>query len=89
MRIRCWGTFDKNAIIWEPTNRPFPSSLGPLYQNEVKCSVFHIERKFYSNAQKTHFHKRGCALGLILKVRVLELGSGLFVAEITDPKYRK
>ena len=54
MRMRCWGTFDKNAIIWEPTNRPFPSSLGPLYQNGF-----------------------------------LELGSGLFVAEITDPKYRK
>ena len=54
MPMRCWGTFDKNAIIWEPTNRPFPSSLGPLYQNGF-----------------------------------LELGSGLFVAEITDPKYRK
>ena len=25
---------------------------------------------FYSHANKTHFHKKGCALGLILKVRV-------------------
>ena len=25
---------------------------------------------FYSHASKTHFHKKGCALGLILKVRV-------------------
>ena len=25
---------------------------------------------FHSNANKTHFHKKGCALGLILKVRV-------------------
>ena len=25
---------------------------------------------FYSHANKTHFHKKGCALGLILKVKV-------------------
>ena len=25
---------------------------------------------FHSRAKKTHFHKKGCALGLILKVRV-------------------
>ena len=25
---------------------------------------------FYSHASKTHFHKKGCALGLILNVRV-------------------
>ena len=38
-----------------------------------------METIFHSHANKTHFHKKGCALGLILKVRVLELGSGLFV----------
>ena len=32
---------------------------------------------FHSRANKTHFHKKGFALGLILKVRVLELWSGL------------
>ena len=26
---------------------------------------------FDSHANKTHFHKKGCALGLILKVKVL------------------
>ena len=51
-------------------NRPFPSSLGPLYQNEVKCLAFDTEMIFHSHANKTHFHKKGCALGLILKVRV-------------------
>ena len=25
---------------------------------------------FHSHERKTHFHKKGCALGLILKVRV-------------------
>ena len=58
------------------SNRPFPSSPGPLYQNKVKCSAFDMEMIFHSHANKTHFHKKGCALGLILKVRVLELGSG-------------
>ena len=52
--------------------RPFPSSPGPLYQNEVKRSAFDMEMIFHSYTNKTHFHKKGCALGLILKVRVFE-----------------
>ena len=51
-------------------NRPLPSFPGSLYQNEVKCSAFDMEMIFHSHANKTHFHKKGCALGLILKVRV-------------------
>ena len=51
-------------------NRPYPSSLGPLYQNEVKCSAFDMEMIFHSHVSKTHFHKKSCALGLILKLRV-------------------
>ena len=50
--------------------RPFPSSPEPLYQNEVKRSAFDMEMIFHSHANKTNFHKKGCALGLILKVRV-------------------
>ena len=46
------------------------SSPGPLYQNEIKCSAFDNEMIFHSHENKTHFHKKGCALGLILKVRV-------------------
>ena len=61
------------------TNKPFPSFPGPLYQNEVKCSAFDVETIFHPHANKTHFHKKGCALSLILKVRVLELGSGQFI----------
>ena len=41
-------------------NRPFPSSLKPLYQNEVKCSAFDMEMKFHTHVNKTHFHKKGC-----------------------------
>ena len=51
-------------------NRPFPSSPGPLFQNEGRCSAFDIEISFHSHVNKTHFHKKGCAPSLILKVRV-------------------
>ena len=33
-------------------------------------SAFDIERIFHSYVNKTHLHKKGCALSLILKVRV-------------------
>ena len=51
-------------------NRPFPSSSGPLFQNEGRCSAFDMEIIFYSHANKTHFRKKGCAPSFILKVRV-------------------
>jgi len=50
-------------------NWPFSRSPGPLYQNEVKCSAFDMEMVFHSHANKTHFHNKGCALGLFFKVR--------------------
>ena len=40
------------------TNRPFPSSPGPLYQNEVRCSTFDMEMIINTHANKTHFHKK-------------------------------
>ena len=49
-------------------NKPFTSSPRPLYQNEVKSSAFDMEMIFHSHANKTHLHKKGCALGLVLKV---------------------
>ena len=54
------------------TNRPFPSSLGPLFQNEGRGSAFDMEIIFLSHENKTHFHKNGCAPSLILKVRAFE-----------------
>ena len=70
---------DKDCSRWWPTesNRPFPSSPGPPYQNEVKCSAFDMEMIFYFRENKTHFHKKGSALGLILEVRVFGTRSGL------------
>ena len=53
-----------------PSNRPFLSYPGPLFQNEVRCSAFDVEIIFHSHANRTHFHKKGYAPNLILKVRV-------------------
>ena len=70
---RCFGSWSSTWPPWrhlQTSNRSFPSSPGPLYQNEVKCSAFDMEIIFHSHANKTHFHKKGCALSLILKVKV-------------------
>ena len=50
--------------------KQFPSSPGPLFQNEGRGSAFDMEIIFHSHANKTHFHKKGCAPSLILKLRV-------------------
>ena len=58
---------ENNAIN---SNRPFPSFPRPqCIKPRLKCSAFDMELTFNSKANKTHFHKKGCALGLILKVR--------------------
>ena len=63
------------------------SSSGPLYQNEGKCSAFDMEMIFHSHANKPHFQKKGCVLGLILKVRVYELGGGLLTSMCSAHKH--
>ena len=60
------GQKKKACII----NRPFPSSPGPLFQNKGRSSAFDMEIIFHSHANKTHFHKKGCAPSLIMKMRV-------------------
>ena len=62
---RCFTWKDNNKCQWAISEFP-----RPLYQNEVKCSAFDMEMIFHSHANKTLFHKKGCAHGLILKVRV-------------------
>ena len=49
-------------------NRPFPSSLVPLFQSESKCkSDFNMHEN--ETACRTHFHLKGFTLGLVLKQR--------------------
>ena len=63
--IKC-GSLGTNEVR---LNRPFPSSLGSLHENEAKCSNFYTEMIFNSHANKTNFYKKGGALGLVLKMR--------------------
>ena len=66
-----WCQYEsKNGKRRRKVSRPFTSSPGPLFQNEGRCTAFDMEIIFHSHANKTHFHKKGCARSLILKVRV-------------------
>ena len=51
-------------------NRPFPSSKKFHFQNEAKCETFVVEMSFNYDANKTHFHNKGFALSLVLKVKL-------------------
>ena len=71
IKISC-NHLENRAPFWcqKCNNRPFPSSPWPLFQYEDRCSAFDMEIIFHSHANKTRFHKKGCAPSLILKVRV-------------------
>ena len=51
-------------------NRLFPSCFKPLIQSEAKVVAIDITRIFYFHANITHFHKKGFAPSLVLKVIV-------------------
>ena len=51
--------------VWRH-NRPFPSSPGPLYQNEVRRSTILVEMSFICMRMKNHFHIKGWAPNLVL-----------------------
>ena len=40
-------------------------------KTRLSAQAFDMKTIFHSHANKTHFHKKGCALSLILKVSVL------------------
>ena len=52
-------------------NRPFPSSLVPLFQSESKCETILMKMTLIcikkETAYRTHFRMKGFALGLVLK----------------------
>ena len=50
--------------------RPFPSSKKFHFQNEAKCETFVVEMSFICIIIKTHFHNKGFALSLVLKVKL-------------------
>ena len=60
---------------------PLPSCLKSLFESEAKCKAIDLKMILYSYANKTRFHKKGCALSLVLKLRVFELENGLFASK--------
>ena len=50
-------------------NTPFPSSKKSHLQSEAKCEAIDMKMIFNYDANKTHFHNKGFALSLVLKVR--------------------
>ena len=56
---------------------PFSSSKKSHFQSEAKCEAIETKMSFNYDANKTHFHNKGLALSLVLKVRILELRKGL------------
>ena len=44
--------------------------LEPLFQSKGKCEAIDTKMILYCQEVKTHFHKKGFALSLDLKVRV-------------------
>ena len=54
-------------------NRPFPSSLVPLFESEFKVQNHSYENDFdlheNETACRTHFHMKGFTLRLVLKQR--------------------
>ena len=66
----CWREKIQSLTPSTELNRPFPSFPGTLLQNEGRCAAFDMEIIFHSHVNKTHFHKKGCAPSLMLKVRV-------------------
>ena len=68
------------------TNGPYPSCTKPLFQSEAKYEAIDVKMVFYSDADKTYFHKKGFALSLVLKVKDLGnwLGYALFIRGISE-----
>ena len=59
---------------------PLPSCLKSLFESEAKGKAIDLKMILYSYANKTRFHKKGCALSLVLKVRVF-FENGLFASK--------
>ena len=78
---RCFGSWSSTWPPWrhvQTSNMSFPSSPGPLYQNEVKCSAFDMEVIFILMQVKLIFTRKVVHLASFWKWGFLELGSGLF-----------
>ena len=75
-RLNCNDHVTKNRRVLgtrmdgsEERIRPFPSSKKSHFQSEAKCEAIDMKMIFNYDANKNHFHNKGFALSLLLKVR--------------------
>ena len=68
----------------EVSNTLFPNCFKPLFQSEAKCKAIDMKRIFHSHANKTHYHKNGFTLGLVVKVRVFGIIIIIIIIIITN-----
>ena len=65
-------------------NRPFPSSLVPLFQSESKCETILMNNDFdlheNETACRSHFHMKGFAINSFWNRGTRELGNSLLVS---------
>ena len=63
--------FNTRQTLFCELDRPFLSWPKALFQCKAKCEAIDLKMIFFnSHANKTHFHKKGFALSLVLKVRL-------------------
>ena len=77
-----------NRVSLRTQNRPFPSSLVPLFQNESKCETFHMQisfaRSFIFMQIKVIFIRIVSHLDWLWNRGTRELGNGLFPSVIQE-----
>ena len=78
--------FSRTASAYSRASNQWAISELHQFQSEVKYEAIDVKMVFYSDADTTHFHKKGFALSLVLKVRVFWkwLGNGLFIRGISE-----
>ena len=67
-----FANWSRKFYFYNCRNRPFPSSLVPLFQSESKCETILMKMTLICMKMKLHaghFHMKGFALRLVLKHR--------------------
>ena len=89
-RTRKWSINLVNAPLQLDANRPFPSSLVPLFQNESKCETFHMKmssaRSFIFMQIKVIFKRMVSHLDSLWNRGTRKLGNGLFARKQKNTK---
>ena len=67
--LQCGLITEYERVSTNRSNRPFPGSKKSHFQSEAKCEAIYMKMIFNYDANKIHFHNKGFALSLVLKVR--------------------